>query len=120
MTESASLVELTPAAVAEALDRRAIVLVDVREPHEFAAERIPGALAFPLSTFDATALPAPAGRAVVFHCGSGKRSAMAVAKCLAQGIAHHTHMAGGIQAWKQTGLPTVALDPATGQTVRRP
>jgi rhodanese-related sulfurtransferase len=114
-----SLAELAPAAVAEALEARSIVLIDVREPNEFVAERIPGALLFPLSTFDATALPAPAGRAVVFHCGSGKRSATAVARCLAQGVAHHSHMAGGILAWKRAGLPTVALDPATGRIVER-
>jgi rhodanese-related sulfurtransferase len=31
---------------------------------------------------------------------------MAVAQCLKRGIAHMTHMTGGIQAWKAAGLPT--------------
>ena len=51
-----------------------LLLIDVREPGEFAAERIPGAFLYPLSSFDASALPADGERRVVFHCRSGKRS----------------------------------------------
>ncbi len=109
--------DLTPVEVAQRLEDRSIILVDVREPQEYAAERIHGALLFPLSTFDPTALPAPTARHIVFHCGSGKRSATAVARCIEAGLAHHSHMAGGIQAWKSAHLPTIALDPASG-TVR--
>ncbi len=106
--------DLTPAEVAQQLADRSIILIDVREPQEYAAERIHGALLFPLSTFDPAALPAPAPRQIVFHCGSGKRSATAVARCLEAGLAHHSHMAGCIQAWKSAQLPTIALDPASG------
>ena len=42
--------------VARLLKEDAIVLIDVREPAEYAAERIHGALLFPLSTFDPHAL----------------------------------------------------------------
>ncbi|MGL5734970.1 MAG: rhodanese-like domain-containing protein, partial [Beijerinckiaceae bacterium] len=46
-----------------------MLLVDVREPHEYAAGHIPGAVLFPLSTFDARALPEPApGQQIVFSC----------------------------------------------------
>lgn len=110
---TSSIKEMTPAAVAEALHNHSIALVDVREPAEYAAERIHGALLFPLSSFDPKMLPAD-GRKIVFHCGSGKRSATAVQRCQAEGVAIDTHMAGGIAAWKQAGLPTVKLDPATG------
>ena len=119
MTGLTGLTELLPAAVDEAMRAHAIVLIDVREPQEYTAERIPGALLFPLSTFDAAALPSPLGCKVVFHCGSGKRSAMAVAKCLEREIAHTVHMAGGILAWKRAGLPTVVLDPVSGKLVDR-
>jgi rhodanese-related sulfurtransferase len=106
MTISARLRELSPAAIHEMIHKHWIVLIDVREPQEHAAERIEGALLFPLSSFDPSALPSLEGREVVFHCGSGKRSAMAVAQCLKRGIAHMAHMTGGIQAWKAAGLPT--------------
>ena len=43
-----------------------ILLVDVREPHEYAFERIHGALLYPMSTFDPKALPME-GRRLVVH-----------------------------------------------------
>lgn len=112
------LKELTPTEVHEALLENRIVLVDVREPHEYEAERIHGALLFPLSTFDPMALPV-GDRPIVLQCGSGKRSAMAVAKCIAAGVPVTTHLKGGIQAWKHAHLRTITVDPATGATVDR-
>lgn len=110
---------LTPAEVSAKLHEGSIVLIDVREAFEFAAERIHGALLFPLSTFDPAALPEAGKRPLVFQCGSGVRSAKAVAQCRAAGLPHHAHMAGGIQAWKAAGLPTISLDPSTGQVIDR-
>lgn len=111
---------LTPADVRGMLQRDEIVLVDVREPAEFAAERIHGALNFPLSTFDARALPSGGRERVVLQCGSGKRSAMAVERCQAAGVAVDAHLAGGIMAWINAGLPTVRLDSDTGAVLDRP
>lgn len=99
--------DLTPQEIAAQLRAHAIILIDVREPQEFAAERIRGALNFPMSTFDPALLPSGQDRPVVFQCGSGMRSAKAIAACAAAGLPHHAHMAGGIQAWKAAGLPTV-------------
>ena len=107
---------LEPEDVARWQAERAIVLIDVREPSEYAVERIHGALLFPLSTFDPRALPDPEGRKVVFHCGSGIRSAKAVAACEAAGLPFNSHVKGGLLAWKAAGLPTIAVDPATGET----
>lgn len=100
--------DLTPHQVRAALDAREILLIDVREPEEFAAEHIEGALNVPLSTLDPKALPDANGKAVVLHCAGGKRSGMAVEKCRAGGQDIDTHLAGGLAAWKATGLPTVA------------
>ncbi len=91
-----------------------IVLIDVREPPEFAAERIHGALLFPLSTFDAAMLPRDATRPIVLHCGSGKRSATAWAHCVNAGVPVRGHLDGGIGAWKRAGLPVVSIDPSSG------
>ncbi len=114
MSARPALREVTATDVAAALRKHAILLVDVREPAEYAAERIHGALLFPLSTFDPAALPVDPGRPVVFHCGSGKRSAVAVGRCLEAGVPAFTHMKGGIIAWKAAGQTTVSLNPATG------
>ena len=107
MTDAPRLRELSATEVNQLMRHNTVVLVDVREPQEFAAERIPGALLFPLSGFNPAALPLAEACQVVFHCGSGKRSAMAVEKSLAAGVRHMSHMSGGLQAWKAAGLPTV-------------
>jgi rhodanese-related sulfurtransferase len=109
--------DLTPAQVAAKLKAGGVELVDVREPAEFAAERIHGAVLYPLSTFDPMALPK--NTEIIFQCGTGKRSAMAVARAQAAGLKHAAHLAGGIQAWRAAGLPTITLDPATGASRER-
>lgn len=106
--------DLSAYQVKAAHDAGAILLIDVREPTEFAAERIHGALNFPLSTFDPAALPKGEDRTIVFQCGSGKRSAMAVDLCRRAGRAIDAHLAGGIMAWKVAGLPTMTIDSTTG------
>jgi len=106
----------TPEQVHAWLANGEILLVDVREPNEYAFERIHGALLYPLSTFDPKALPGE-GRKLVLHCGSGKRSLMAAHQLQAAGHGHLTHLEGGIQAWKAAGLPVVRIDPQTGRVV---
>jgi len=102
--QSPAIETIPPAEVARLLTEGKLLLIDVREPTEYAMERIPGALLYPLSTFDPTALPADESRRVVFHCGSGKRSLAAAEKRLAAGQSHAAHMGGGIAAWKAAGL----------------
>lgn len=109
--------EISPQDTANALQNGQAILIDVREPHEFAAERIHGALLHPLSTFDAAALPIDKSREVILHCGSAKRSGMALEKCAAAGVPIARHMSGGMMEWKSAGLPTVAVDPSTGKII---
>lgn len=109
MSHAHAVETLEPAEVARLLKAGKILLVDVREPAEYQAERIHGALLFPLSSFDASALPQDGSRRVVFQCGSGKRSLMAAEKYLAAGPTKTAHMGGGIGAWKSAGLPVIAL-----------
>ena len=114
-----ALHEIAPVDLHDRLLRHEVILIDVREAHEYAAERIHGALLFPLSTFDPSALPADPKRPIVLQCGSGKRSGMALTRCGAAGVPVDTHLVGGIAAWKAAGLPTVTLDPGTGVVVDR-
>ncbi len=109
MTKHVAAIEnLDPAEIASLLHDGKLLLIDVREPEEYASERIPGALLYPLSTFDAATLPDDGPRRVVFHCGSGKRSLAAAERRLADGQPHAAHMSGGIAAWKAAGLPVIA------------
>jgi rhodanese-related sulfurtransferase len=99
------LQDLAPEEVSARMKIGGAELIDVREPGEHDAERIQGAILFPLSTFDPHALPKNVD--IIFQCGTGKRSAMAVAKAQAAGLSHTAHLAGGLQAWKAAGLPTL-------------
>ena len=106
--------EYDPEEVKALLDAGKVLLIDVREPAEFAAERIPGALLYPLSTFDPAQLPPDESRQVVFSCAAGGRSMTAARQRQAQGQPG-AHMAGGISEWKAAGLPTIRMDPRTGR-----
>lgn len=96
---------LDPMEVKAQLDAHAIVLVDVREPHEFAAASIPGSLNLPLSTFDPASLPQEPGKSVVLMCAGGVRSLRALEAAQSAGVDIDSHLAGGIQAWARAGLP---------------
>ncbi len=109
--------DLNPQKVKDELSAKRAILIDVREPHEFAAERIHGALNMPLSTFDPDGLPKLAGQTLIFQCGSGKRSRTALDRFAAARGESAAHLSGGIGAWKQAALPVVRIDPATGQVI---
>lgn len=99
---------LTPDEVAKGMRDGTVLLVDVREPNETAVESYPEAVVVPLSTFDPAQIPDPAGRQVVFACRSGRRSVTASLMAQDQGYPYDSHLAGGILAWKASGLPTRA------------
>jgi rhodanese-related sulfurtransferase len=86
------------------------ILVDVREPHEWDAGRIPGARHVELEHLASQADSIPRDRPVIFQCRLGIRSAMATKAFRASGY-DALSMAGGIQAWQEAGLP---LEPAGG------
>ncbi len=106
MADEAKVRDLTPDEVARGLAEGSMVLVDVREPNETAIERFPNAVLVPLSAFDPSAIPAPAGREIVFACRSGRRSVTASLAAQDHGFPYGSHLAGGILAWKAAGLPT--------------
>jgi len=87
------------------------VLIDVREPGEHRAERIPDAVCVPLSRFDAESVaehvPDAADRPLVLHCASGNRSRQAAQRLLDAGWNEVTHLGSGLRAWKQAGKATL-------------
>ena len=96
--------ELTPSQLKEALDRDQIVLVDVREPYEWDAGRIAGALHIEIERLAGRAEEVPSDRPVVFMCRLGVRSAMAMQAFRASGWDAY-HLGGGITRWVAEGLP---------------
>jgi rhodanese-related sulfurtransferase len=106
MPRADEVTNLTPQEVAEGVRAGRMLLVDVREPNETAVESFPDAVVVPLSAFDPSAIPDPQGKEVVFACRSGRRSITASVAAQDAGFPYKSHMAGGILAWKQAGLPT--------------
>ncbi|MCA9287955.1 MAG: rhodanese-like domain-containing protein [Phycisphaerales bacterium] len=106
-------VDVSPSVLEGWLAQGDTVLVDVREDHERAGEHIPGSAHAPLSRFDAAGVQQRhAGKRVVFHCRSGKRSSDAAGRFgAAQGGVQVFHLAGGIEGWKASGR---AVEKAAG------
>lgn len=99
-----TITHLSPAEVRQGLADGTILLVDVREPNEIQAERIPGAQNMPLSRFDPSGLPDPDGKRLVFSCRSGQRSQQAAAIAQKAGLPFEEHMKGGIIGWREAGF----------------
>ena len=97
-----TIVDLDREAIKRGLADGSITLVDVREPHEFAAGHIPGSISMPLSMFDPADLPE--GR-VVFSCAAGVRLQRAAEFAQAAGRDLKEHYKGGFKDWVQAGEP---------------
>ncbi|MBU1324468.1 MAG: rhodanese family protein [Alphaproteobacteria bacterium] len=95
---------LSPAEVAERV-RRGAVLIDVREPDEFARERIAGARPLPLSRFDGATVD---GTQVIFTCRTGGRTGASAARLAGCVPGQAYVLDGGLEAWKAAGLKVEA------------
>jgi rhodanese-related sulfurtransferase len=80
-----------------------MIIVDVREPHEFAAGHIPGSVSLSLSQFDIQKLSGLADKRIVFSCAAGVRSMQALAIAQAAGLELEEHYRGGFKEWAGMG-----------------
>ena len=80
------------------------LLLDVREPDEYATAHIDGALLLPLAELESRLgeLAKWKGARVVAHCKSGVRSARACEILRSHGFANVENLSGGIEAWSLT------------------
>ena len=101
------------------LDCGDAILIDVREGDEHAREHIIGARLAPLSAIGAHDFVADRGKIAVFHCKSGMRTQANAAQLLGCGFAEAFYLDGGIEAWKQAGLPVRANRMAPLEIMRR-
>ena len=94
------------AALRQGLADDLLLIVDVREPHEFAAGHIPGSELMPLSAFDPAALPRAGDKQVILSCQAGVRSLKALQIAAGAGRGDiHAHFGGGFAAWRAAGEP---------------
>lgn len=90
-------------------DRREdFVLVDVRDPDEFAICEIAGSTKLPLPELPNRFAELPKDKLIVLHCHSGGRSARALKFLRQQGFTKLKNLAGGIHAWSEKIDPTVS------------
>ncbi|WP_341894024.1 rhodanese family protein [Ferrovibrio terrae] len=99
------LPKITPTDLQQRLQRGEIVLIDIREPSEYAREHIHGARLVPLAAIDSHDFDTERNKVAVFTCRSGNRTAMNASRLLAKGFREAYVLDGGLDAWKSAGLP---------------
>jgi adenylyltransferase/sulfurtransferase len=86
------------------------MIVDVREPAEFAVAHLPNAINIPVRELNARIAEVPSG-AVVFVCRSGARSLTACGIAHRGGLARPKHLEGGLLAWAREIDPHFEVAP---------
>jgi len=92
--------EITPRELQARLERgERIVIVDVREPHEWDIAHIEGARLIPLGELAARVHELDSADQIVLHCKTGARSARALEFLRGIGFRKLKNLKGGINAW---------------------
>ena len=82
-----------------------VVVLDVREPAEYADSHIPGVVLIPKDQVLNRKAEFIDSKVVFVTCRSGHRSKNVTDALRAQGYTNVHSMAGGIRAWQSMGLP---------------
>jgi sulfur-carrier protein adenylyltransferase/sulfurtransferase len=100
--------EITPRELADRMARGDKPrIIDVREPHEFAIARIPGAELIPLAMLGTAQTKLDRNAEIVVHCHSGVRSLWAARHLREAGFSRVLNLTGGIDRWSDEVDPTV-------------
>jgi rhodanese-related sulfurtransferase/glyoxylase-like metal-dependent hydrolase (beta-lactamase superfamily II) len=83
------------------------ILLDVRNPREWATKHIDGSVNIPLNHLQERIAEIPRDRRIAVHCAGGYRSSIAASILHQHGITRLTEMAGGLAAWEAAKLPVV-------------
>jgi rhodanese-related sulfurtransferase len=92
------------------------LLLDVREPEEWAAGHAPTATWIPMGELEARIDELPRDRRILAICRSGARSA-AVTEALNGAGFDAVNVAGGMESWARAGLDVIADDGAAGTVI---
>jgi rhodanese-related sulfurtransferase len=106
--------ELTPEETRDALQTGEWLLLDVREPDEYAAGHIPGAINIPRGFLEVRAdlehykkdpRLQDRNQRILSYCGGGHRSALAAKVLQEMGFKEAVSMAEGWTGWQERGFP---------------
>jgi rhodanese-related sulfurtransferase len=106
---TATLTALSPVDVAARLKAGKAVLIDIRDPDEFARNHIAGAQSVPLATIEQAHLALDPEQDVIFTCRTGMRTGAYCEKLAARVVGEAFVLDGGVDGWSKAGLP-VATD----------
>lgn len=98
--------EISVAQAKEKYDAGAFVL-DVRQPEEWNETHVPGTTLIALGELQGRVSELPKDKEIVVICRSGNRSQQGRDILLNAGFDQVTSVAGGVNAWKAAGYPTV-------------
>jgi rhodanese-related sulfurtransferase/glyoxylase-like metal-dependent hydrolase (beta-lactamase superfamily II) len=84
------------------------LLLDIRNPREWATKHIDGSVNIPLNHLQERIAEIPRDRRLAVHCAGGYRSSIAASILHQYGITHLIEMAGGLAAWEAAQLPVVS------------
>ncbi len=89
------------------INREDALLLDVREPDEYANGHIVNARNVPLGQLEARLrdFEKAKHKPVIVHCASGSRASSAASMLRGKGFEKVYTLSGGIEAWRQAGLP---------------
>ena len=85
---------------------RDLVVLDVREPAEWADGHIPGAHHIPMRQVTERLDEIPRDRRIALTCAGGTRSSLVGSLLLARGFTDLVNVWGGMTGWVQAGQPT--------------
>lgn len=95
---------IPPREAAERLSRGGMLVVDVRDPHEFRAGHIRGAWNIPLHFLQSRLKDLPRDVEILCTCNAGNRSGQATRRLNALGF-RAVLLDGGLLRWAANGFP---------------
>jgi rhodanese-related sulfurtransferase len=84
------------------------LLLDIRNPREWATRHIAGSVNVPLNHLQERIAEIPRDHRIAVHCAGGYRSSIAAGILHQYGITNLIEMAGGMAAWEAARLPVVS------------
>ena len=93
---------------------KAIIVIDVRTPEEFAEGHIKDARNVDIASpdFQKNLAKLDPSKRYLVHCAAGGRSTRSLSLLIKAGFKSILHLDGGLNAWKEAGLPLEKTAPA--------
>ena len=92
------------------------LVLDIRNPREWATKHIDGSVNIPLNHLQERIAEIPRDRRIAIHCAGGYRSSVAASILHQYGVTNLTEMVGGLAAWEAAKLPLVLENSSRGQS----